>query len=118
MGEHERLPGGKVRRYFLLINFGLHRVGHQDHDDVGPGRNFSHRPHGQSAGFGFGARFAAGGQADSHLNPAVLQVESVGVALGAVANNGDFLAPDECDIGRILMVHLRHDVSLSLDVRV
>jgi hypothetical protein len=39
------------------------------------------------------------------------------MALGAVANNGDFLPPDECDIGRILMIHLRHDVSLSVEMR-
>jgi hypothetical protein len=40
------------------------------------------------------------------------------VALGAVANNSYFLSLDECDIGRILVIHLRHDVSLSIVMRI
>ena len=39
------------------------------------------------------------------------------MALGAVTNNSYFLSSDECDIGGILVIHLRHDVSLSIEVR-
>ena len=112
MGEHQSLPCREVGRDFFLVDVRLNRVRHQNHDDVGPGCNFSDCSDRQAAGLGFGSRFAAGGQSDSHVNAAVLQVESVGVALGAIANDGDFLAPDERDIGGILVIHLRHDVPL------
>jgi hypothetical protein len=37
VGEHQHLAGGEVRGDLGLVEAGLHVVGHEHHDDVGPG---------------------------------------------------------------------------------
>jgi hypothetical protein len=49
---------------------------------------------------------AALAQADGHLDAGVVQVEGVGVALRAVADDGDLLALDEGEVGVLVVIDL------------
>ena len=56
--------------------------------DVGAAHGFARAHHFKSLGLGHGNGFAALIQADDDLAPAVLEVQGVGVALGAEAQHG------------------------------
>ena len=92
VGEHQRLAAREVRRDGGGIERGLAGVGGHDHDDVGPGGGAVGRDDLEAVLLGLGARAAGFGQADLHGDAAVAQVEGVGVALRAVAEDGDLLA--------------------------
>ena len=81
-----RRVGGDV----LLVDRGNFQVGHGDKNHIGS-------PHGLGGGenletvlLGHRNRFAAPVESDGHPDPAVFQIEGVGVALGAEADDGDF----------------------------
>jgi hypothetical protein len=59
---------------------------------------------------GLGARV----QAHHYVQPAVSQVQSVGVALGAEADDADGLALDQADVRVVLVVNLGHGAVFSL----
>ena len=56
-------------------------------------------PTSRPAAFAFARPLLAGAQADLHVDAALLQVQRVGVALRAVADDGDLLAADEGEVG-------------------
>ena len=87
-------------------------VGPQEHDQVGLGGGVGDRQHPQPGGLGLGHRRRALAQADAHVDARVLQVEGVGVALRAVADDGDLAAGDEGAVGVLLVVHVGHQSSL------
>ena len=47
-------------------------------------------------------------QADAHVAAGILQVQGVGVALGAVADDGDLLAQQAAQVAVLLIIHLSH----------
>ena len=51
---------------------------------------------------------AALGQADAHVDARVAQVQRVGVALAAVADDGDLPALDDRQVGVVVVEHLGH----------
>ena len=54
------------------------------------------------------------GQADDHVDAAVLQVERVGVALAAVADHGDLAALQQAEVGVGVVVDACHRLRVSL----
>ena len=56
-----------------------------------------------------GDGLGVGGEADFDLDAGVLEVESVGVALGAVADDGYLFGLDEGEVGVVIVVSLGHD---------
>ena len=60
----------------------------------------------QAGGLGLGLRRRAVAQADAHVDARVLQVEGVGVALRAVADDRHLAAGDERAVGVLLVVHV------------
>ncbi len=69
-------------------------------------------------GLGLGLRRRALAQADADVDAGVLQVQRVGMALGAVADDGDLAALDERPVGVLLVVHGGgHSACLSLQRR-
>jgi hypothetical protein len=44
-------------------------------------------------------------QADDHVDAGVLEVQGVGVPLGAVADDGDGLPVEQAEIGIVVVVH-------------
>ena len=95
VGEHQRLALFQVGRDFVLVEIGLDVIGDQDHDDVGGFGGVGDGQDFQAGGFGFRGALAAGIEADDDVDAAVAQVQRVGVALAAVADDGDCFAVKE-----------------------
>ena len=108
VGEHEHVPGGQVGGNVLLIDVGLNLVVNQDHDDIAPLGGLSHSLNLKTGLLGAGPVFGALPQTDAHVAAGVLQVHRVGVALGAVADNGDLLAVQIIDVAVLFIVHFCH----------
>ena len=112
MGKGEGVAGLEVRRDMLLVDLGLGLVGDEHHDDVGLLRGVVHA-HDLEAGLaGLLCRRGALTQADADVDAGVEQVERVGVALGAVADDGDLLALDDARVHVLLVIDVNGHVLL------
>ena len=81
MGEHQQVALGDPVGDLGLPDLGLLLVGEQDHHDVAPAGGVGDVEHLEPGDPGLLAAFRPGPQADHDLDPGVLQVERVGVAL-------------------------------------
>src|SRR5699024_3991557 len=113
----ERLALAQVGLDGLGEDLPLILVRGQDHDEVGPLRDLGDGADAQALLLGLGAGRRPLAQADTDLDAAVAQVQRVGVALGAEADDADLLALDDGQIGIVVVVDLGHDVLLRLGVR-
>ena len=88
--------GGKVIR----VDFALQFVGRQHHDDIGPFGGLGHLHDLQPGAFRLGGGGRALAQRHRHVrNAAFLEIQGVGEALAAIADNGDVLAFDQIKVG-------------------
>ena len=84
----------------------LQFVGHGEHQDVAPGRGLGDAHDGQAFTFGLGGGGGAFAQRNGHVVCAtVAQVQGVGVALRAVAEDRDFLVLDQVHVAIAVVVH-------------
>ncbi len=100
VAEEQRLALGEVRLDVLLVGGRLLGVGQRDEDHVARGCTASavsktSKPFSSATV----TRFAAGIEADDDLDAAVLEVERVGVALGAEAEDGAGFAFEDAEVG-------------------
>ena len=109
MREHQRLAGGEVRLDVGVIDLRGGLVGREVHDDVGPLRNFGDGADLEAGLAGALDVGAIGAEADADIDARVLEVECVGVALRAVADDGDFLRLDKREVCVCVVVCLSHD---------
>ena len=110
--EGDRLALGEVGGDVLLVHVGLTLVVDEDHDDVRRLRRFGHGHDGEAVLFRHGPGLAALAQADDHVAAGVAQVQRVGVALRAVADDGDLLAVELAQVAVLLIVHSCHSQTL------
>ena len=108
VGEHEGVPSLQVGGDVPLVDVRLHLVVDEDHDDIRPFRGLGHGHDLQARRLGGLPVFAALPEADAHVAAGFLQVQGVGVALGAVADDADLLPVQFCDIAVLLIVHFCH----------
>src|SRR5207302_10850136 len=101
-----------VRLDGFLVHLGVVLIGQQDHDDVGALDRLADVGDLGSARLRLVPGRAALAQADADLDPRFLQVERMGVALRAVAEDGDLLALDEREIGVLVVINF-HNSPLS-----
>ena len=96
----------------LLVDLGLGLVGDEHHDDVGLLGGVVHA-HDLEAGLlgGLGG-LGALAQANADVNAGVQEVQRVGVALGAVADDGDLLALDDARVHVLLVIDVDGHVLL------
>jgi len=87
--EEQRGVGLEVRLDLLLVDALLHVVRHEDRDDLRSARRVADGAHARPASSAASADGLARTQADFDLDAGVTQVESVGVALAAVADDDD-----------------------------
>src|SRR3546814_4764981 len=88
-------------------------VGGGDHDHVGPFGGFLVRKHLEARGLGlFGGRRAGAERDRDFTHDAVAPVLRMGVALAAVADDGDPLALDQILVGVAIVINL-HWISPS-----
>ena len=106
VAESQHLAGLQVGLDGLVVEVGLVLVLHQDHDHVGNGRGLG-RVHGLEAVFlgqlPVGAAFAL---ADDHLHSGVAEVLGMGMALGAVADDGHGFIFQKRKIGVLIVEKL------------
>ncbi len=93
------LPGDRFGAMSLLVDRGLLGVrdGHKNH--VGAADGFGGADDFKAVGLGDGNGFAAFVKADDDVAAAVLEVEGVGVALGAEAQDGQGLVLEMFQVG-------------------
>jgi hypothetical protein len=92
VAEEEALTLAKIGGDVLLVNGGNFEVGHSNEDDIGAADGFSSGQDFKAVFLGDGDRFAAFVEADGDFDAAIFEVQGVGVALGAEANDGSFSA--------------------------
>ena len=103
--EGQRGAGLQVRAELLAVQVALALVRGQHHDDVGPFGGIGRVHDLQPGAFRLGDAGGAGPQPDGKLlDAAVLQVQRMGVALAAVADDGDVLPLDQVHVGIAIVV--------------
>ncbi len=108
VGEHERLARGHVGRDFVVVEIGLDMIGDQDHDHVGGLGGVGGGEDLEAGGLGLGDALAAGGQADDDIDAGIAEVQGVGVALAAVADDGDGAAGEVIEVSVFFVIAFRH----------
>ena len=99
-----------MRGDFLVVNLFLELIGQQHHDPVGLGGCIGNAEDLQSISLGFVRRAAAFVQAHHHINPAVLEVQRVGMALGAITNDRHGLTAEQAQVSVGVVIQRGHPV--------
>src|SRR5690554_77398 len=118
VAEQDGLAICKVRLDVVGIEVALVLVGCEDDDDVGPFSRLSRAQYLEAGFLGLGNRLRAFLQANDNVDARVAQVLRVGVALRAVADDGNLLALDDRQVGVFVVRDFGHYVySLIVEVR-
>src|SRR5450759_1512010 len=108
VGEHECLARGHVGGDLAVVEIGLDVIRDEDHDHIRGFRGLGGGEDLEAGGFGLGDALAAGGEADDDLDAGIAEVEGVGVALAAVADDGDRAAGEVVEISVFFVVTIWH----------
>ena len=112
VGEGESRTFLHVRREVVAVQVGLKLVRGQQHDHVGDLGRIGRGHHGEAGGRRLGAARAVGPGADDHvLYAAVAQIVGMGMALTAIADDADFLALDQVDVGITIVIDAHGGIS-------
>ena len=98
MGEHQEVALGDAVGDLVAPDLGLLLVGDQDHHDVAAAGGVGDVEDLEAGGLGVGAAGRVGAQPDDDVDPRLLQVQRVGVALRAVAEDRDRLAVEDREV--------------------
>ena len=91
-----------------MVDLGGGLVGGEVHDDVGPLGDVGDGTDDEAGGARAGRVGRVGAEADADIDAGVLEVEGVGVALRAVADDGDFFGLDEREVCVCVVIGLSH----------
>ena len=91
MGEHQRVPRLESLKNLVLVNVALDGIGKQDHSNVGGLGRVGDAFHCKPFSLRLLPALRALVEADDNVATGVFQVQRVGVALAAVADDGDLL---------------------------
>ena len=97
-----------------LVHIGLDFVVDEHHHDVAPLGGLRHGHDLQAVLLRHSPALGAGAQADTYVTAGILQVQGVGMALGAVADDGDLLPVEIVDVTVLCVIHLCHCNALLL----
>jgi hypothetical protein len=106
VGKEESLPPGQVRADIAVIDIGDLRIRHGDEDDIAALDGLGGIDDLEAFLLGHRAGFAARVEADDDLDAAILEIERMGVALGAEADDGAGLALEGIEGGVFVCVNL------------
>ncbi len=114
VGECNRGTFAQVVMDVFLVGLGLQFIGHGEHDQVAPSGGFSDAHDLEAFAFGLFRAGRAGAQChDDVLGTAIAQVQRMGMALAAIAKDGDFLVLDQVHIAIAIIINAH--LSLSSD---
>ena len=108
VSEAQNFAALEVGSDLFLVNVLLEFIRKQHHDPVRLGGGLGHGQNLKPVGLGFLRRATALIQTDDDVDAAVLEVEGVGVALGAIANDRYGLAVQQTKIGVGVVKELGH----------
>ena len=114
VGEHQHITGLEAGSDLLAVGLRLGMVRRQNHDHVGGLGGLVDGHDREPGGFSFFPAGAGLTQADDDLDARFVQIQRVGVALAAVADDGDGLVLDQIQICVFIVIH---KLSLTGDVR-
>ena len=104
--EHDRSTVLDVLDDMVAIDIGLQFVGRQHHHHIGPLRGFGDLHHLELLALGlFDALRTLAQRHNDLFDAGIAQVERMGVALAAIADDGDFLALDQVQVGVAVVVN-------------
>ena len=106
VGEHQRRALLHVVVQVLAVDVALQFVGGQHHHEVGPFGGLGDFHHLEAGGLGLlgGGRALAQRDGDV-LDAGILQVQRMGVALAAIADDDDLLALDQVQVGVAIVIN-------------
>ena len=107
MAEQQHVALGDAVADLVLPDLAVELVGEQDHHEVAAAGGLDDREHLEALLARLGDRGGVLAQADDDVDAGVLQVERVGVALGAVADDRDGLAVEEREVCVVVVDHWR-----------
>ena len=110
VGKSQRAAFLEVRRDLALVNVGLLLVRNQDHRDVRLLDGLGHRQDLQAVGLRRRLGLRALIKADDDVHAAVLQVQRMGMALTAIADNRYGLALQKIKIRVLVIVSFCHSI--------
>ncbi|VXC31117.1 conserved hypothetical protein [Pseudomonas sp. 9Ag] len=110
VGKRQRGALLQVRLDLVTVQAALELVGSQDHNDIGSGNGGSNVIDFQTMGFGLSDRRGTGTQANGYVYARIFKIARVGMALGAVANDSDFLALNDGEVA-IFIVKNFHGIT-------
>ena len=106
VGEHQRRAFLHVGVELIVIDVGLQLVGREHHHHVGPFGGLGDLLHRQLLALRLLDALRALAQRHRDLLDAgIAQVERMGVALAAIADDGDFLALDQIQVGVAVVIN-------------
>ena len=114
VGKGQGLALGHIGGDVLLVDVGLDLVVDEHHHDVAPLGSLGDGHDLQAGGLRLGPALGTGPQAHANVAAGILQVEGMGVALRAVADDGDLLAVQIAELTVLLVVHLCHGNTLLI----
>ena len=106
--HHKGAARLEVGGNLLAVDAALDMVGNDHHHHIGLLRHGGHIGHPQPGGLGLGDAGTARIQPHDHILPVVFQVQGVGVALAAVADDADGLAGQVSQVGVLVVIDIHH----------
>ena len=97
--KQQALALAEIGGDILFIDRGNLEIGNCDKDDIGRADGFSRGKNFQAVLLGNSDRLAAFVEADGDFHPAIFQIEGMGMALGAEADDGHTAAFQGCEGG-------------------
>ena len=106
--EQEQVARRDAVPDLLLPDLRLFLVREQDHHDVAGARGVGHVEDPYTVPLGIRAARRVGPQPDDDVDSGILQVQRVGMTLGAVAEHGHGLALEQPEVGVTFVKDVRH----------
>ena len=101
----------QVRLQLVLVQLALELIRGQNHNQISRSDGAGDIGHFQAMGFGLGNRRGAAAQTNSNVHTGIFQVAGVGVTLGTVTDDGNFLALDDRQV-TVFIVENFHEFPL------
>jgi hypothetical protein len=105
VAEEQHVALGDALGDRALVDLAVQLVGRQDHDEIALRGGLRHAGDLQARALRLLNRRGALAQAYDDVHTGVLEVQRVGMALGAVADDGHGLALQETEIGVVVVEH-------------